>query len=316
MLGNSLFICWLIIIILCQTTHVIASFGKLNTRIHRLFRLKGGDTTSIETNHILKEETNIPSSSSSPSTPSPATSYSIVVTTSYGSTFLDKKKKFLVPSTITVRQLKEQIALKFPGSPPVELQQLFFGTQYLSDDLIIRELTALPSIPILLDMMSGTSAYSNKLFSISQLLDAYVASSIQLIYLSDQYHRILNDESMTHVPSNTSSDQDQGQSLKPMKLTTFYYQQLYEITKEYIYTKYHSSISLALEKEKDPEYQAIDTKAWRQPSSIKYNPLILALTKEFDLNLQGIRNFLYYSIVLYVSTIRLFLIILDYSRLF
>lgn len=117
---------------------------------------------------------------------------SVLVSTSFGSHFLDKKKRLTILKNSTVAELKSQIHQKFPGSPPTELQNLYFTSRYLTDDdEVVSNITALSPIPIFLDMMCGTGVY-NRTMSITQAIDAYVATIVQQSFLGDKMREILS----------------------------------------------------------------------------------------------------------------------------
>jgi hypothetical protein len=80
----------------------------------------------------------------------------VLVSTSFGSMFLDKKKKLVLGKNETVADLKAQLSSKFPGSPPVALQHLYFGSRRLEDSVLIGNISSLSPLPLALDMMSGT----------------------------------------------------------------------------------------------------------------------------------------------------------------
>lgn len=134
-----------------------------------VLRLRGGSTEQTET-PVDTHNSNLSTSQS--------VSFSegncsiVIVTTSVGSVFLDKRKKLSVPRNFTISQLKTIVQQKFPGGPPASMQRLFQGSQCLRDDLVVGSLlpTASSSIPaaLALDMFTGTSVY-NKTMSISQV---------------------------------------------------------------------------------------------------------------------------------------------------
>ncbi len=222
-------------------------------------------------------------------------SLSVVVSTSFGSSFLDKKKKFTVTSNSTVLDLKEQIASKFPGSPPVEVQQLFFSSRLLSNDSeLLCNVSALQPVPILLDAISGTSVY-NRTLSIRQSLEAYVATVVQQSYIGKQLNSL-------HSRSADAENQSQMQVQMQVQMQAVAYRGMFRALNESLYCSYGEEIQAALLAERDPETAAADTAAWRGPGrgSRKATPLAAALAKEFDLNARGLLNFLYYSLVLAV----------------
>ena len=209
----------------------------------------------------------------------------VVVSTSFGSSFLDKKKKFLVPNNTTVAELKEQIATKFPGSPPVEIQQLFYNSKFLNNDSqLISNLSVIQPFSILLDTISGTSVY-NRTLSIKQALEAYVATVVQQSFIGKKINSI-------YSPSNDDNS--------TLKMEAVIYRNMFNALNESIYETYADEIRAALQAERNPETLAADTMAWRGQSRKKVSPLAAALAKEFDLNMRGLTSFLYYSVVLLV----------------
>merc|ERR1712070_1260247 len=62
-------------------------------------------------------------------------------------------------------------------------------------------------------------------------------------------------------------------------------------------------IEEALMQEREPELVSSDTSAWRDADGqkpTKQTPLAAAVAKEFDLNWRGVRNFVYYSLLLVI----------------
>jgi hypothetical protein len=220
----------------------------------------------------------------------------VLVSTSFGSDFLDKKKRLTILKNSTVAELKSQIQQKFPGSPPIQLQNLYFTSRYLADDdELVSNLTALSPIPILLDMVCGTSVY-NRTLSITQAIDAYAATVVQQSFLGEKMRSIL---------SLPLADDDSGSATNITKLEqrtmdAVLYRRMYEAVKNSVYKKYSEDIEEALEAEKEPETLTLETIAWRKGSTKEISPIAAAMAKEFDLNGRGMRSFLYYSIVLVV----------------
>ena len=211
----------------------------------------------------------------------------ILVSTSVGSMFLDKKKRLSVPRNSTVGELKGLIEKKFPGCPPIPLQRLFVGIRLLQDDEVIGNITTTSPTPILLDMMSGVSVY-NKTLSISQALEAHVASIVQQSYLGTK----LRETFTTSIATSTSND-----TSSVMLPDSSYYRDMFDVVNRTLYETYGEDIAEALELEKEPETMADDTRAWRNPQQ-ETKPLAAALAKEFDLNGKGIKSFVYYSVLL------------------
>ncbi|KAJ1402089.1 hypothetical protein B484DRAFT_457832, partial [Ochromonadaceae sp. CCMP2298] len=216
----------------------------------------------------------------------------VLVSTSFGSMFLDKKKKLVLGKNETISDLKAQLSTKFPGSPPVELQHLYFSSRRLEDWERIGNISSLSPVPIMLDMMSGTSVY-NKSMSVSQGLEAYVASVTQQAYLGTQLRELHS------PPKPEGSNSTEGLEGMPMSMETLHYRQLFHAVNDSIYSRYAEDIAAALEEEREPETFMDDTAAWRGKTA-NVNPLAAAIAKEFDLNWRSFRHFLYYSAVLTV----------------
>lgn len=230
--------------------------------------------------------------------------YELMISTMYGSAFLDKKKKITCRWNDTIRDVKEQLSKKFAGSPAVALQHLYMGNRELRDDEIVANIStaALPMIPVQLDMMSGTSVYG-KTMSIRQALEAYVATIVQHSYLSTELQTAYGTEpSVVDVSSSSNSSCSSSSSDKNRIIRTPYYQQLFYAVNRSIYEQYAEDIALALEEEREPEVISAETAAWRnQTAATRVSPLAAAIAKEFDLNWRGLRSFFYYSGVLAVS---------------
>ena len=215
-------------------------------------------------------------------------SLSVVVSTSFGSSFLDKKKKFTLTSNSTIFDLKEQIASKFPGSPPVEIQHLFFSSRHLSNDSeLLSNISTMQPVPILLDVISGNSVY-NRTLSVRQSLEAYVSTVVQQSFVGKKLNSLY---SRSLSPVETDSD---------AQMEAIAFRSMFHTLNETLYSSYGEEIRAALQAERDPETAAADTAAWRDPNRKKAAPLTAALAKEFDLNVRGLVNFLYYSLVLMV----------------
>eukprot|EP01040_Poterioochromonas_malhamensis_P004909 gene4909-5266_t len=237
-------------------------------------RIRGG-STEIENREEKKENVNI------------------LVTTSIGTSFLDKKKKFLLPSDTTVQDLKQMIHQKFPGTPPTSLQKLYYQSQLLANDSQtiheVMETTGGVSdqMPILLDMIVGTASYQ-KNFTVSQALEAYASSVVQLAYIGDKLRSI--------------SFQEDGIDSDTSVMDTLYYRELFEMVNQSLFERYSEDITNALEREKNPEYDSPDTAQWRNPSHTRQlSPLIGAIAKELDLNLFSFKRYLFFTFVLLVT---------------
>lgn len=214
-------------------------------------------------------------------------STTVLVSTVFGSLFLDKTKRLTLDKNSSVFDLKHQISAKFPGSPPKELQRLYYNSRILNDNEKIGSLTLLSPVPILLDMMSGTSIYDKSL-SVTQGLDAYVATITQQAFLGSEMQALLHTAD-TNATWST-------------EMKTLQFRLLYQTINASIYENYWDDIQLALEAEKDPEIVTADTTPWRAATSFT-NPLTTAIAKEFDLNWKGFTSYLQISLVLLVSSI-------------
>jgi hypothetical protein len=222
---------------------------------------------------------------------STSSTINVVVSTSVGSNFLDKKKKLALNANSTIIDLKNQINNKFPGSPPQDLQRIFFGSQQVLNNQSLINITKLNPIPLLLDMITGTSVY-NKALSVTQAIEAYSATIVQQAYLSEKLKLLLNKKSLS---SNTENTTDIDNTIESQ-----YYREMLHSINESIYEKYAHDIAQSLTEEMNPVTVTLDTKAWRSENKKEVNPLNAALAKEFDLNIRGLRSFIYYSLVLTV----------------
>jgi hypothetical protein len=251
----------------------------LGTRLcfQRIIKLRGG-ADIIETIESLDVKKEMPS----------LDNCAIVVSTSVGSVFLDKKKRLSIPRNSTVAELKTMIEKKFPGCPPTGLQRLFLGVRALGDDEIIGNITVTSPTPILLDMLSGTSVY-NKTLSISQALEAHAALIVQQSYLGAKMLASYSDVPATVITNDSLNI--------PVQLESGLYRDMFDSVNRTLYETYAEDIAEALERETEPETATDDTAAWRGKRT-ETTPLTAALAKEFDLNMRGIRSFFYYSILL------------------
>ena len=220
----------------------------------------------------------------------PTTSVGVIVSTTVGSAFLDKKKRLVLPHNGTVHELKQQLHQKFPGSPPVDLQRLFFGMRLLGDDEVLSNLSTLNPVPLMLDMLTGTSVY-NKTLSVSQALEAYAAISVQQAYVGERL-RALFSAGIKRSETGAGSTPE-----APGEAETAVYRDMFSAINSSLYSTYTEDISQALVEEADPETLSDDTAAWRHQRKDK-SPITVALAQEFDLNFRGMKNFAYYSILL------------------
>ncbi len=278
-----------------------------NCRTQFFLNIKGGWSDSMGDSAINEGKHDNTDGKASSSLPEQQlTPVTILVSTSFGTPFLDKKKKLQAQRSLTVRDLKTQIEQKFPGLPPSGLQRLFYGSRLLSDNETIGEVMAesqLPALPILLDMITGTASY-NKTLSVTQSIDAYVSTVVHLTYLSDKVKMSLPSHSIKH-PADSRMNDNSGHASSVIgpdaAMETLYYRQLYDLVNSTIYERYADDIAYALDAERNPEMITDETKSWRGENKKNLSPLAIVLAKEFDLNLTGIKNFLYYSLALLVS---------------
>mmetsp|Transcript_31693 Transcript_31693/g.32290 ORF Transcript_31693/g.32290 Transcript_31693/m.32290 type:complete len:392 (+) Transcript_31693:95-1270(+) len=226
----------------------------------------------------------------------------VIVSSTIGSSFLDKKKKLILPNNSTISELKTQLSKKFPGGPPVSIQRLIFGMRILNDNDILGNLTSISPIPILLDNISGTSAY-NKTMTVSQALEAYTSLLVQQAYLGDQLQQFFtytspeSSENTHHILSSLGDTHTD--TLSPSNIHTLTYRTMFQILNTTLYSTYEEDIHDAFEREKEPEVYTSDTLAWRTESKKNgNNALAVALAKEFDLNMRGLIGFMYYSCLL------------------
>ena len=216
----------------------------------------------------------------------PASTTTVLVSTSIGSTFLDKKKKLIVGRNCTVIELKETIRDKFPGGPPVQLQKLFFGSRLLQDTELVANITTAPQIPLLLDMLTGTSAY-NRTMSIAEAIEAYTASMTQQAFIGDKLRAAYAAEAGVNILSDNAT------------IDSLIYKEMFRAINESLYVTYSSDIHAALLVEAEPEIESLDTTRWRGEKKQR-SPLSIAIAKEFDINTRNLKSYFYYSILLVV----------------
>jgi len=260
------------------------------------------DNLNINMNDILKQSSASHDNSNDKLNTNFIGTSTIIISTAYGSNFLDKKKKLVIPKNNTILDLKSQLYSKFPGSPPIQLQKLYFNSRYLHDYELIGNISMLSPLPLLLDMITGTSVY-NKSMSVSQALEAYISTLIQQAFIGFKLQSLYsyNNDNDINKSNSSSSSTTNAMPLGDYKvMDTIYFRDLLISMNHSLYNRYHDDIIAAFRDEQEPEVVAADTLAWRSTSKKPLNPLTLAIAKEFDLNIRGIKNFLYYSIVLIV----------------
>jgi hypothetical protein len=207
-----------------------ANQKRFRRLLHSVILTNGGSTEQIDggVNNDKPEET-----------------CTVIVSTAIGSSFLDKKKKMIISKNSTVIELKNQLYKKFPGSPPVKIQKLIFGLNKLDDHQIIGNLTAISPIPLLLDIISGTSAY-NKTMTISQALEAHSSLTVHQAYLGNQLQELFRNQ-IVNNPNNTNVD------LTSPIVETAIYKDMLHMLNDTLYSTYSDDIINALEEEKEPE---------------------------------------------------------------
>jgi hypothetical protein len=211
----------------------------------------------------------------------------VVVSTSFGSTFLDKKKRIQISRNSSVAQLKDLIEAKFPASPPVQLQRLFLGVRHLQDEEVLGNITT-TNAQILLDMPSGTSVY-NKSLTIAQALEAYSSLIVQQTYLGDKLKSMFGDKNKN--AANVSEFTPESSV----------YRELFISLNDSLYKAYSDDIMDAFEIEKEPETIEDDTAPWRAGTK-KRSPLVAAFAKEFDINVRSFKSFIYFSFLFAVRS--------------
>ena len=179
----------------------------------------------------------------------------IFLTSNFGlSPFLQKTQKIKIPRNASVAKLKEIIQEKFPGHPPIGLQNLYLESKILRSDKILGHLTNKIVLTIQLDLMSGTMMY-NRTFALSKAIDAYISLEVHEAYLNNK---------LTEVIISPSSSQSKiSNSMRHMLPDSFKYRQLYKKLNESFYETYASDIKAAFEAEKDPSIEAEDTRRWQ-----------------------------------------------------
>ena len=145
-----------------------------------------------------------------------------VSTAPIGSSYLDKKRRLTLPFNSTISYLKEQLAVRFPGSPPIALQRIFYGTRLLSDDVLINNLTSVTPIPLTLDMITGTSVY-NRTMTITQALEAYVSLIVQQAYVSSSFGKVYGPNSQQiDTEDSISTEGEDGEGKVDILQTKIY----------------------------------------------------------------------------------------------
>jgi hypothetical protein len=216
---------------------------------------------------------------------------SIIISTSVGSIYLDKKRRISVPANSTVGFLKEQLSSRFPGSPPRLLQRIFFGTQMLSDDTRVDNVTSLSPVPLTLDMMTGTSVY-NRTMTVTQALEAYAAAAVQQAYTGQTLHKIFDEKFFMEKDREDKSDIEGDTTPQTVR-----FREMFLALNASIYENFADEIGQALLAEREPEAYASDTAAWRSTKG-SISPVAAAFAKEFDLNWNGAKNFVYFTALL------------------
>jgi hypothetical protein len=162
----------------------------------------------------------------------------VVVSTKFRSQFLNKIVNFRIPKNYTIMQIKEIVRARFPGHPPECLQELFFGLEKLENNRRIIDIANLTTLPLNLDMISGTSVYKRPL-NIRLAIDAYVSLLVQQNFLSNTLLSILSNSS-TNMNTSISA---------PASLI---YSKLYNTINTSIWEDYGDEIQAALLLESNP----------------------------------------------------------------
>ena len=297
----------------------------------RWLHCRGGASSNFNIHDALKGNTPKPFDISS-STEGQKNNFSgttnVLVSTSFGSMFLDKRKKLVIAKNETVLDLKVQLSTKFPGSPPMELQNLYFSSRLLNDSECIGNITSISPVPLMLDTISGTSVY-NKSMSVRQALEAYVATIAQQTYLGAKLQQLYHPSNPADTSTTTGVNTNRNSNgVVSPTMDMSYYKELFNSINASIYERYAVDIEQALLAEQEPETISADTSAWRSRINTEgnddqlmesgedgsggdgvalnhgLNPLTAALAKEFDLNWRGLFNFSYYSVVMAVRHLK------------
>ena len=266
----------------------------------RLCRISGGSLVDEES--MKEEEEEEEEMEKKAVDPGPV---SIIVSTTVGSSYLDKKRRISINRNSTVRDLKEQLSLRFPGSPPIALQKLYFGLRKLGDEESMGNITSLTPVPLHLDMITGASVY-NKTMSISQAIEAYASLVVQQAYVGKSLAQLFSEVSKVsegeetnefELKLGTSHTETENENEEIVVFDTSLYGVMFRKVNSSLHERYAEDIQLALIEEREPEENSADTAAWRNEGNNK-KPLTKALAKEFDMNWKSMKNYVYLSVLL------------------
>ena len=177
-----------------------------------------------------------------------SSSIDVVVSTSLGSKFLNKRKKCTLSANATIANLKEKLAIVYPGTPPIELQRLYFGLKYLADDMPVANITSMRPVPLLMDMLSGVGSFQRNL-SIADTLEAYAALLTQEMYVNEKLASLL-------------APIDDSNTLKT-QLETSRFRQIFDTLNKTMFSGHEVQIAKALERERNPELITDEVSVWR-----------------------------------------------------
>lgn len=180
---------------------------------------------------------------------------SILVSVPGPSEFMHRRRSFDINPNDTVASLKQLIEKAFPGQPPFKLQRLFLGTTELRNDDVIGSLSDQSRLTVTLDTLCGTNAY-NRTMSISEAIEAMCAIDV---HLAANFEAQMEEVLKGINPKANLSDAGLVNASKSRALK---YRYLFESLNTSLYTTYNSSISRALEREKEPVVTTPDTAAW------------------------------------------------------
>lgn len=175
-----------------------------------------------------------------------SSSIDVIVSTSLGSKFLNKRKKCTVSANATIANLKEKLAIVYPGTPPKELQRLYFGLKYLVDDMPVANITSMRPVPLLMDILSGVGTYQRNM-SIADTLEAYAALLTQEMYVNEKIASLL-------APIDNSNR---------TQLETPRFRQIFNAMNKTIFSEHELQITKARERERNPELITDEVGAWR-----------------------------------------------------
>jgi hypothetical protein len=233
-----------------------------------------------------------------------------------GSHYLEKRIKLEMHKNSTIEMVKSLISKQFPGNPPTDLQNLFFGFDQVQNSQKLFEISNNKILPLQLDLISGTKSYQ-KVKSVREALEGYVSSQIHDIFLSQQALRLLSSAPHT-LPSLTSDPSQKNQTalvnetealvVLPQSIA---FMEMFEKFNQSVFDSHGVAIQKALEDEQDPTppvleglkdattdglgYETIDEYLEAQSSLRRF------LTTEFSFNRQILRSLVLYSLVWIVS---------------